>query len=1085
MLNLIFRIHMFTTQGSFAAGQYINTYWNDVTELIEVHEFDDAADTTGTVITTGPNIGANFTDYEVFNITKRTRPFTPGSAKSFYTFCEGTTLTHFTHKETFPYSVRVETANHASCSSVVCDLIISSYEVIEASDSVTADGAITVNATSSNGVIHYSMDRDFPYSSGQVSNVFSGLLSGSYSIYAKDEVGCFSEIDVFVDLPKNYGAKYRLEYTDRNNIPTRADIWERGYVGEVIEVWGNDDPFILRYNHQDGLNKFKSIVPSEAQLTLMSLENFFFIDLFTQDERKYQIRYYKNFGETEENQIQLEAFQTRSVSPTEPDWTLGANPSVTVGGVFGSEILWIDFPFIDGNAYTISAVVNYSSGSNFASVMLGVFDNSFNTLHNDTNFINPGSGSTTLVLTFTATLLTKKIGFTATSLLESRTLTIQSIQCVATGIKIKWIGYVISANYKEAYIATPYPVTIIATDGLSDLKTQDFIDASDNKYSGDIITIKAISEILKKTDLQINIIANVNRLEEDMVTSALAECKFDVATFYHDNKISDCFTVLDEILKIFCTRIYQRNGKWLIATIEEAVHEFEYLEYDYNGSFLSSGTIEDIKDITNPIVEIKAAFSNRDQTLEIIPTYGKFFFEHTLLQNASLIKSYSFEREDIFESPEGFNAFKNWNVNISQSPGAEYGIKETKSFEGDFNFYYQRRTGGARLILTSLEGLIEYDVNDLFELKFDYATLLISVQPRSQPPLWVKLQWSLRVGSHYYIESSGGWVTSPKYNDIYVDVYNDPQNFKIVAPFRVVTELTEETLQVEFVFTDDQVFDFEATNPDYSDFEAITTTDKDPGYRIKGKVTYVNARAHVTVKYLYWQLSAEDSATDGLETRRPDDYDATTNQKVWVLQDESVIQRSTDRTSPLNDDPQGELIVNYQYLDNVVLRSLPASTEPPRDITIERLNNANIKVDFEEQYLLNDIDIDNINNSERIYKNYLKKLDGSPTQVWDRTYRVGSGKILELLSDDIVSQYKRQSNKLTGSLVANEEIRYSTILREIFDNGKFYMFMGFELHDKLYSVVFDLAELKDVVNDDTSDEIDAGYTSGFALGFNA
>jgi hypothetical protein len=134
---------------------------------------------------------------------------------------------------------------------------------------------------------------------------------------------------------------------------------------------------------------------------------------------------------------------------------------------------------------------------------------------------------------------------------------------------------------------------------------------------------------------------------------------------------------------------------------------------------------------------------------------------------------------------------------------------------------------------------------------------------------------------------------------------------------------------------------------------------------------------------------------------------------------------------------------------------------------------------------LNDVDIDNINNSERTYKNFFKKLDGSPTQVWTRTYRPGSGKLLELVSDDFVSQYKRQSYKLTGSLISNEEINYSTILRELFDDGKLYMFMGFELHDKVYSVVFDMAELKDVVNDDTSGDIDAGFTSGFSLGFNA
>jgi hypothetical protein len=45
------------------------------------------------------------------------------------------------------------------------------------------------------------------------------------------------------------------------------------------------------------------------------------------------------------------------------------------------------------------------------------------------------------------------------------------------------------------------------------------------------------------------------------------------------------------------------------------------------------------------------------------------------------------------------------------------------------------------------------------------------------------------------------------------------------------------------------------------------------------------------------------------------------------------------------------------------------------------------------------------------------------------------------------------------------------------------MFQGYELHDKENTIVFDLAEIKDVVTDSGSDDIDAAFTSGFSLGF--
>lgn len=51
------------------------------------------------------------------------------------------------------------------------------------------------------------------------------------------------------------------------------------------------------------------------------------------------------------------------------------------------------------------------------------------------------------------------------------------------------------------------------------------------------------------------------------------------------------------------------------------------------------------------------------------------------------------------------------------------------------------------------------------------------------------------------------------------------------------------------------------------------------------------------------------------------------------------------------------------------------------------------------------------------------------------------------------------------------------------EEEKKYMFMGYELHDKSSTIVFDLLEVQDVVTDDESDSIDAGFTTGFSFGF--
>src|SRR5690606_21078371 len=180
-----------------------------------------------------------------------------------------------------------------------------------------------------------------------------------------------------------------------------------------------------------------------------------------------------------------------------------------------------------------------------------------------------------------------------------------------------------------------------------------------------------------------------------------------------------------------------------------------------------------------------------------------------------------------------------------------------------------------------------------------------------------------------------------------------------------------------------------------------------------------------------------------------------------------------------------EAASEYVYIDNVVLLHYPNGAHPPANITIERINNRNIKIDLEEEYLLNDIDTENINNSERTYVNFFKLLDGTPTQVWERSYRPGNGKLMTLLSSEVISQYQSPANKLTGSILCPDEVLPTTVLREVNDGNKKYMFMGYELHVKSSTIVFDMSQIKDVVTDDESEDVDAGFTTGFSLGFRA
>lgn len=1108
MENLLYRFKIITLRGSggntITAGHYIETYWDDVADAYKVYEYDNSADTTGTLRTYGPDLGSTLNaDFSVVggavpepNIRESQKKYL-----SIYTFCDVGDLQTFSVITTYPYALKKSTVGHFSCQFAVCDLVISSnHTVTIASDTTINDGTITISATSSNGAIKYSLDPLFDYAtSGQYSGVFEDLYYGTYTVTAKDELGCVQSVVLEVKIPDFYNPKYRIEYYDRNHVNTRVDILQRGYVGSVIEICGGGDPFVNIFDSGGSLNKFTPVIPSAASLSVISESNFYFRDLFTQDDRKYLIKQYKYSGITSpetNTTLNLSTGQQKGLTIF-PSWSIGASLSVTVSNT-ASKIYYIQNDFIAGAQYEItiqSAITNNTTGSALISLRSYGIDLDYLELISD-NYFSVANGSQTDVIAFSPTKNGKYVTLRASRSGGTKTFTVTSLSikkiASAVGYELKWTGYSLSSNYSEAYVAPPYEVGITATDGLADLKRYSFLDKDGNKFNGEMTPLNAIAEILKKTDLNINIISCINRYEVAMNNGAsndpLTQCTFDPSIFYND-EAENCLVVLEQILKPFGARILMRNGKWIIYCIEESVHTFNYREFDYLGNYIANGTISDIVSIKNPLLTNGAAYSDRNHVLEIIPTYGVFYFIHKLLKNPSLLKSYSFEANDI-EIHDGVPSFLNWNVNTSNSPGSEYGIKETKAFEGLFNFYYkpgnpQQGINTNYLVLTSKTGSIEYDRTDAIEFRFDYAIILGSRNNVHEiNPNWIKIKWMLKIGS-YYLTENNSWTTDVnfKYNEIYVDSFNDSHQLKIVTPLINVPDLTYDSFQFEVVLCTGNTFDYEIYSGSGTALNTIPTLNLNFGKRVKGKESYISGRGGGLVSTnFYWSLINNDDVNDGVTVIRPLDYNEDTNQKVWKLDLEVNTKESAVRGSVYIDFPTPEKHVSYVYLDNVVILHLPKGATPPDNITIEKANNKNIRVDFEDEYLLNDIDITNINNSERTYKNYFKKLNGTPTQVWSRTYRSGSDKLLALLSNDFASQYKSQSNKLTGSIILDTPITPSTILNEVFDGGRKYMFMGYELHDKRCSVNFDLAELKDVVNDSTSIEIDAGYTSGFSIG---
>jgi len=270
--------------GTYVADDYVDIYWDDSTNQFVVKK-------NGGVITSGNEIPQYFTYggfpevyYKLENIIQ-------------VSICQGDDLWQYERVSTFPYYIRVKMKDHPTCSlfGEVCDLAFDSLPVItNASTSTASDGSIVVSASGSNGSVKYRLE-DFEYNDGygQTSGTFSGLHSGTYTVYCRDAKNCLAVISVKVGVTSTYGVLYRLEFYDhRLNYHNKTEVLQKDYSGSVTEVIaGNADPTIYTLRGEGERDKFVSILAGQMVFCVMSQSDFQFSTLYTNDPEKFRLRH--------------------------------------------------------------------------------------------------------------------------------------------------------------------------------------------------------------------------------------------------------------------------------------------------------------------------------------------------------------------------------------------------------------------------------------------------------------------------------------------------------------------------------------------------------------------------------------------------------------------------------------------------------------------------------------------------------------------------------------------------------------------------------------------------------------------------
>lgn len=143
--------------------------------------------------------------------------------------------------------------------------------------------------------------------------------------------------------------------------------------------------------------------------------------------------------------------------------------------------------------------------------------------------------------------------------------------------RLLWQGYVTPELYSEPDIPAPYDVQIIATDGLGELKSHDFM--------ADYVRIKdTIESILTYTGLSLDL-QYVSSLKYTDDTGSSDTDIFEIAYVdleYMNGK--SCYDALAEILSSFNMVITQQAGKWYLIRENDLYESFPDVDIKAFGS---------------------------------------------------------------------------------------------------------------------------------------------------------------------------------------------------------------------------------------------------------------------------------------------------------------------------------------------------------------------------------------------------------------------------------------------------------------------------------------------------------------------
>lgn len=691
-----------------------------------------------------------------------------------------------------------------------------------------------------------------------------------------------------------------------------------------------------------------------------------------------------------------------------------------------------------------------------------------------------------------------------------------------------WLGKVLTNQYQENYISPPYNTSIIATDGLPKLNEILFLDDFGNQLVGKISQIKLIAFILRKLGLNLSIRSACNIYASSMAKTAsddpLAQAYVDVSRYYLLKETPSCAEVLKWILEPYNAHIIQWDNNWNIIRVEERIGNWDYRQYNSSGVYQSNSSYTSLVDLKNSTASNRMIWANRNQQMSIMPGFGAIRLLYDLGNRGNFYENGDFsltnkinydlpigdQSIDVVPNLTGFEIFNPTSnpiyVGYEQIESNNIALSITNTGPNSDNYL---KTDVIQLAMGNIDKL---KINLRFKLqKFESGTNNL------YEFYYIRVRLVIRYGDTY-LQENGQW--SNAYNEIVIYVESNQNNqwvdWEIIttAPIDPITGLPsidyvsgkQFDIRIYLPNANDAEYDAGATTSvNYEALKDKLTTKLLEGsrtsfYDISGTYTQTGIAGNCI---FYYDLEFDNaSATNAPHIIRPDDWNASTNPKVWILK----------QFTKYDAEKNTSIIIDY-----IKINVLSAGKPYPDFATIEQsMENKNLE-SIEKQivhgsitntgqtiitygistgFFINIFDNSGVsvpdyawnskvdytaNSASLAYNGYLRNSSGTGYDKWERT-ALGESKTLEEIYMDVYSsQYNQPWKMLNGDFYSNDTF-FSPLncLRETMDDDRIYFPVALTIN--FYSNTYN-AEFLELL--DSTVNLAVGFSNGFSIGYNA